>query len=101
LRPDIQTFLQNSQGILSRRCTRTNLYHDLTHSYLIEFKYAKSDATETEITNKTAEGILQLEKYSKSGFVIEKSKKTTLHCLLVVYKGVEMAVCKQILEIKE
>ena len=79
---------------------RTKLYHDLTHSYLIEFKYAKSDATETEITNKTAEGILQLEKYSKSGFVVEKSKKTTLHCLLVVYKGVEMVKCEQILEIK-
>ena len=79
---------------------RTDIYHDLTHSYLIEFKYVKSDATQTEIQNKIAAGILQLERYSKADFVVKKSKGTTLHCLLVVFKGIEMVECSQVKEIK-
>ena len=79
---------------------RTDQYPDLTHSYLIEFKYADSNATETEIKNKCAQGIIQLQKYSQSGFVLKKSKKTTLHCLLVAYKGVEMVECKEVLTVK-
>ena len=78
---------------------RTETYRDLTHSYLIEFKYAASNATETEIKNKSADGVLQLEKYSKSGFVVEKSKKTTLHCLLIIFKGVEMVECREVLSL--
>ena len=79
---------------------RTDIYPDLTHSYLIEFKYVKSDATQTEIQNKIAAGILQLERYSKADFVVKKSKGTTLHCLLVVFKGIEMVECSQVKEIK-
>ncbi len=78
---------------------RNDLYRDLTHSYLIEFKYVDEKATKTLIKNKSAEAILQLEKYSKSGFVAQKSKGTTLHCLLVVYKGVEMVKCNEVITV--
>ena len=79
---------------------RTDIYPDLGHSYLIEFKYVKTDATVAEIQNKEAEGIIQLEKYSKSGLVVKKSQKTTLHCLLIVYKGFEMTTCREVLNVK-
>jgi hypothetical protein len=79
---------------------RTNLYRDLKHSYLIEFKYVKADAPKTEIKNKEADAVLQLEKYSKNGFVVKKSQGTTLHCLLVMYKGFEMIVCREVLSVE-
>ncbi|MBR2888391.1 MAG: PD-(D/E)XK nuclease domain-containing protein, partial [Bacteroidales bacterium] len=79
---------------------RTDQYPDLTHSYLIEFKYVKEDATATEIQNKASDAILQLQKYSKYGLVVEKSKKTTLHCLLVMYKGFDLEKCEEVLTVE-
>ncbi len=79
---------------------RTDIYPDLKHSYLIEFKYVAANATNTEIQNKTTEAILQLQKYSKYGLVVEKSKTTTLHCLLVVYKGFELEKCEEVMTVK-
>ena len=76
---------------------RTDIYPDLKHSYLIEFKYVKGDATDTEIKTKSDEGIAQLKKYSQYGLVVQKSKGTTLHCLLVVYKGFDLEKCEEIL----
>ena len=76
---------------------RTDIYPDLKHSYLIEFKYVKTDATATEIQNKADEAIAQLQKYSKYGLVVQKSKNTTLHCLLVMFKGFDLEKCEEIL----
>ena len=78
---------------------RTDIYPDLKHSYLIEFKYVKDDATDTEIKTKSDEGIAQLKKYSQYGLVVQKSKGTTLHCLLVVYKGFDLEKCEEILTV--
>ena len=78
---------------------RTDIYPDLKHSYLIEFKYVKDDATDTEIKTKSDEGISQLKKYSQYGLVVQKSKGTTLHCLLVVYKGFDLEKCEEILTV--
>jgi len=75
---------------------RTDIYPDLKHSYLIEFKYVKDVATDTEIQTKSDEGIAQLKKYSQYGLVVQKSKGTTLHCLLVVYKGFNLEKCEEI-----
>lgn len=79
---------------------RTDQYPDLKHNYLIEFKYVKEDATAAEIQNKTDEAILQLKKYSKYGLVVQKSQKTTLHCLLVMYKGFDLEKCEEVLSIE-
>jgi hypothetical protein len=79
---------------------RTDQYPDLKHSYLIEFKYVKDDATAAEIQNKTDEAVSQLQKYSKYGLVVQKSKKTTLHCLLVMYKGFDLEKCEEILSVE-
>ncbi|MBQ3784654.1 MAG: AAA family ATPase, partial [Lachnospiraceae bacterium] len=76
---------------------RIDQYPDLKHSYLIEFKYVKEDATATEIQNKTDEATAQLQKYSKYGLVVQKSKNTTLHCLLVMYKGFDLEKCEEVL----
>ena len=35
-----------------------------------------------------------------SGLVVKKSQKTTLHCLLIVYKGFEMTMCREVLNVK-
>ena len=78
---------------------RTDIYPDLKHSYLIEFKYVKDDATDTEIKTKSDEGVAQLKKYSQYGLVVQKSKGTTLHCLLVVYKGFDLEKCEEILTV--
>ncbi len=76
---------------------RTDMYPDLKHSYLIEFKYVKADATATEIQNKSDEAIAQLQKYSKYGLVVQKSQNTTLHCLLVMFKGFDLEKCEEVL----
>jgi len=75
-------------------------YGDATHSYIVEFKYLKKGAKKTELEAQRAEGIKQLKNYAKDKKVPALAKGTTLHLILVQYRGPSMANCELVAEKK-
>ena len=69
-------------------------YGDATHSYIVEFKYLKKGAKKAELEAQRAEGIKQLKNYAKDKKVPALAKGTTLHLILVQYRGPAMANCE-------
>ena len=66
-------------------------YGDVPHSYIVEFKYVKKGAKKTELEAQRAEGVKQLKNYAKDKKVPALAKGTTLHLILVQYRGPRMA----------
>ena len=60
---------------------------DVPHSYLIELKYAKPDASDAELAAQAEEGVAQLRRYAADPLVPELAKGTTLHSILYQFKG--------------
>ena len=75
-------------------------YGDATHSYIVEFKYLKKGAKKAELEAQRAEGIKQLKIYAKDKKVPALAKGTTLHLILVQYRGPAMANCELVGEKK-
>ena len=73
-------------------------YGDVPHSYIVEFKYAKKGAKKTELEAQRKEGITQLKAYAKDKKIPALAKGTTLHLILVQYRGPAMANCELIAE---
>ena len=73
-------------------------YGDVPHSYIVEFKYAKKGAKKTELEAQRKEGITQLKAYAKDKKIPALAKGTTLHLVLVQYRGPAMANCELIAE---
>ena len=69
-------------------------YGDALHSYIVEFKYLKKGAKKAELEAQRAEGIKQLKNYAKDKKVPGLAKGTTLHLILVQYRGPSMANCE-------
>ncbi len=69
-------------------------YGDVPHSYIVEFKYLKKGAKKAELGAQRAEGIKQLKNYAKDKKVPALAKGTTLHLILVQYRGPAMANCE-------
>jgi hypothetical protein len=65
------------------------------HSYLIELKYAKKDAfNEVEALKK--EAIEQIHRYVVSPKLQTRLNGTTLHKIVAVFQGFELAVCEEV-----
>ena len=64
-------------------------YPDIEHSYILELKYAARTATD-------AEGRRQLHQYSEDKIARQLAKGTTLHRLLLQFRGWEMLRCEEI-----
>jgi hypothetical protein len=65
------------------------------HSYLIELKYAKKDAfNEVEALKK--EAIEQIHRYVVSPKMQKRLNGTTLHKIVAVFQGFELAVCEEV-----
>lgn len=75
-------------------------YGDVPHSYIVEFKHLKKGARKTEADAQRKEGVAQLKAYAKDKKVPALAKGTTLHLLLVQYRGPRMIRCEQISEKK-
>ena len=75
-------------------------YGDVPHSYIVEFKYAKKGAKNTEMDAQRKDGIAQLKRYAKDKMVPVLAKGTTLHLILVQYRGPKMANCELVGEKK-
>ncbi|MCQ2394312.1 MAG: ATP-binding protein [Kiritimatiellae bacterium] len=63
---------------------------DVRHSYIVELKYSKPDATEAELAVKSEEGIAQLHHYAADPFVPALTKDTELHLILYHFRGKEI-----------
>ena len=75
-------------------------YGDVPHSYIVEFKHLKKGAKKPEVDAQRKEGVAQLKAYAKDRKIPALAKGTTLHLLLVQYRGPRMILCEQISEKK-
>jgi hypothetical protein len=65
------------------------------HSYLIELKYAKKDE-QKEIETLRQEAIDQIHRYVASPKLQTRLNGTTLHKIVAVFQGFELAVCEEV-----
>ena len=75
-------------------------YGDVPHSYIVEFKYVKKGAKKSELDAQRKEGIAQLKAYAKDKKIPALAKDTTLHLILVQYRGPKMCNCELVGETK-
>jgi hypothetical protein len=71
-------------------------FGDVPHSYIVEFKHVKAGAKKAELEAERTEGIDQLKRYAKDRMVPALAKGTTLHLILVQYRGPKMVNCELI-----
>ena len=74
----------------------TEIWKDMEHSYIVELKYAKSKDSDEVVTKLREEAITQANRYAATETVQRNIGHTTLHKIIVVYKGMEMVVCEEI-----
>lgn len=72
------------------------IYPDMSHSYIIELKYAKYKDPESRVEELRAEAIAQVNRYADTDRVKNAIGTTQLHKIVVVYKGMEMRVCEEV-----
>ena len=73
-------------------------YGDVPHSYIVEFKHVKKGAKKAELEAQRKEGIDQLRRYAADKKVPALARGTTLHLILVQYRGPKMANCELVAE---
>lgn len=71
-------------------------YPDIKHSYILELKYATRNATDKELEAQAEEGRSQLYQYSEDKKVQELAERTTLHRLLLQFRGWDMVKCEEV-----
>jgi len=69
-------------------------FENVKHSYIVEFKYAKKGVKKAVLDAQRKEGIAQLKAYAKDRKIPVLAKGTTLHLILVQYRGPKMANCE-------
>ena len=68
----------------------------MQHSYIIELKYLKSQATDAEVKTAVKQAQAQVCRYVETVNVNKQIGHTRLHKVYVVYRGVEMVACEEI-----
>ena len=77
-------------------CPLVDNFSDMQHSYIVEFKYAKSKDTAAHIEQLKQDAIRQVNRYAESEVVTSAIKTTQLHKIIIVYKSTEMVVCEEV-----
>lgn len=72
------------------------IFPQLEHSYIVELKYAKGSDPESKVQQLRHEAIDQANRYAASDLVQSTKGHTTLHKVIAVYHGMDMAVCEEI-----
>lgn len=72
------------------------IYPDMSHSYIIELKYARYKDPESRVEELRAEAVTQANRYADTDRVKNSIGTTQLHKIVVVYKGMEMRVCEEV-----
>ena len=75
----------------------TGIWKDMKHSYIIELKYAKGKDSDEQVARLREEAIAQANRYANTEIVKRNIGHTTLHKIVVVYKGMDMVVCEEII----
>ena len=75
---------------------RQEVFTDMEHSYIIELKYLKSHASEADVAKSVQEARAQVLRYADTVNVGENIGHTTLHKVIVVYRGVDMVACEDV-----
>ena len=75
---------------------RCEIFKDMQHSYIIELKYLKSQASEAEVKAAVEQAKAQVCRYADTVNVNDNIGHTTLHKVYVVYSGVEMVACDEV-----
>ena len=78
-------------------CPLLEIYSDMRHSYIVELKYAKYKEPESRVEELCREAIAQANRYAGTDTVKNAIGTTKLHKIVVVYKGMEMKVCEEII----
>jgi hypothetical protein len=73
-----------------------NIWKDIQHSYLIEFKYIKRSAPQAQVEEARVEATAQARRYAVTSSVGWQIANTHLHRLVIVYYGFDMAVCEEV-----
>lgn len=73
-----------------------DIYKDMLHSYIIELKYAKGKDSDEKVELLRQEAIAQANRYAACETVQNAIGTTTLHKIVVVYRGMEMVVCEEV-----
>ena len=60
---------------------------DIAHSYIIELKYLKADATDAEAKSQWQEAEAQIRQYGQGSRVALMSRDTQLHLVIVQFRG--------------
>lgn len=71
-------------------------YPDIEHSYIIELKYAARTTTDVELAAQVEEGHRQLFQYSEDKKARQLATGTTLHRLLIQFRGWDMVRCEEV-----
>lgn len=72
------------------------IYPDMSHSYIVELKYARYKDPESRVEELRAEAVAQANRYADTDRVKNAIGTTQLHKIVVVYKGMEMRVCEEV-----
>lgn len=71
-------------------------YPDVEHSYILELKYAPRTATDAELEVQAEEGRRQLLQYGEDKVARKIAIGTTLHRILLQFRGWDMVKCEEI-----
>ena len=72
------------------------IFTDMGHAYIIELKYLKSQASDTEFQAAIEKAKAQVCRYADTVNVNAHIAHTQLHKVCVVYRGVEMVACEEV-----
>ena len=75
---------------------RLGVYPDIAHSYVLELKYLPGTATDADVARAREKAIEQLTRYAKAVVIERTYKPTTLHRLILLWRGMELAVAEEI-----
>ena len=79
---------------------RQEIYDDMEHSYIIELKYLNSKATDAQVSSAIEQAKSQVCRYADTVNAKQQIGTTTLHKVYVVYRGVEMVACEEVVKQK-
>jgi len=71
-------------------------YSDVKHSYIIELKYLKTNASQAEAERQWQEAVEQVLRYGADEQVLRLTANTTLHLIVLQMKGAEMLKMEEI-----
>jgi len=73
-----------------------NIFPDIEHSYVLELKYLPARATDAEVQQAASQAREQLTRYAQSVAVERTYAPTKLHRLVLLWRGMELAVAEEL-----